>query len=248
MCERSLTGFTPAPVCRECLSALLPLEAESFCTRCGLPFEANLPASGGHLCGLCRLAPPAFDVARSFGVYEGDLRRLIHLLKYDGMRPLAKALAGKMAPLAPRLGAVELVVPVPLHRSRRWRREFNQAELLAKELSRLIATRVRTKCLRRVRSTPPQAGLSHRQRRENVRGAFAAADAAGIKGRRVLLVDDVMTTGATLDACARVLKVAGARYVGSLTLARAKRRLMDGHAGRSATSVSFRQTRVEGTW
>ena len=126
LCERALTGFTPAPVCPECLSALVPLEAESFCSRCGLPFEANLPASGGHLCGLCRLAPPAFDVARSFGAYEGDLRRLIHLLKYDGMRPLAKALAAKMAPVAPRVGAVELVVPVPLHRSRRWSRESCQ--------------------------------------------------------------------------------------------------------------------------
>ena len=173
--------------------------------------------------------------------------RLIHLLKYDGMRPLAKTLAGKMAPVASRVGAVELVVPVPLHRSRRWSRQFNQAELLAKELSRLIATPCRTKCLRRVRSTPPQAGLSHRRRRENVSGAFAAADAACLKGRRVLLVDDVMTTGATLDACARVLKGAGARYVGSLTLARAKRRLTDANAGRSAT-VAFRRSRGEGTW
>ena len=225
---------------------LVPLEAESFCSRCGLPFEANLPASGGHLCGLCRLAPPAFDVARSFGAYEGDLRRLIHLLKYDGMRPLAKALAAKMAPVAPRVGTVELVVPVPLHRSRRWSREFNQAELLARELSRLVGIPCRPGGLRRVRSTPPQAGLSHRQRRENVRGAFAAADAACIKGRRVLLVDDVMTTGATLDACARVLKAAGARYVGSLTLARAKRRLVDAKVGRR--NVSFPQSRAEGTW
>ena len=247
MCEQGLTGFTPAPVCPECLSALVPLEAESFCTRCGLPFEANLPASGDRLCGLCRLAPPAFDVARSFGAYEGDLRRLIHLLKYDGMRPLAKALAAKMAPVAPRVGTVELVVPVPLHRSRRWSREFNQAELLSKELSRLVGIPSRPKCLRRVRSTPPQAGLSHRQRRENVRGAFAAADAACIKGRRVLLVDDVMTTGATLDACARVLKAAGARYVSSLTLARAKRRLVDVNVG-SLRNVSFPQSRAEGTW
>ncbi len=229
------------------MSALLPLEAASICTRCGLPFEANLPASGGHLCGLCRLAPPAFDVARSFGVYEGDLRRLIHLLKYDGMRPLAKALATKMASLVPRLGAVELVVPVPLHRSRRWSREFNQAELLARELSRLVGIPCRPGGLRRVRSTSPQAGLSHRQRRENVRGAFAATDAACIKGRRVLLVDDVMTTGATLNACARVLKVAGARYVGSLTLARAKRRLVDVNVG-SLRNVSFPQSRAEGTW
>ena len=228
------------------MSALLPLEAASFCTRCGLPFEANLPAGGDPLCGLCRLAPPAFDVARSFGVYEGDLRRLVHLLKYDGMRPLAKALAAKMASVVPRVGAVELVVPVPLHRSRRWSREFNQAELLARELSRLAGIPCRPGGLRRVRSTSPQAGLSHRQRRENVRGAFAATDAACIKGRRVLLVDDVMTTGATLDACARVLKVAGARYVGSLTLARAKRRLVDANVGRR--NVSFPQSRAEGTW
>ena len=167
-------------------------------------------------------------------------------LRYDGMRPLAKALAAKMAPVAPRVGAVELVVPVPLHRSRRWRREFNQAELLARELSRLVGIPCRPGGLRRVRSTSPQAGLSHRQRRENVRGAFAATDAACIKGRRVLLVDDVMTTGATLDACARVLKVAGARYVGSLTLARAKRRLVDANVGRR--NVSFPQSRAEGTW
>ncbi len=186
-------------------------------------------------------------MARSFGVYEGDLRRLIHLLKYDGMRPLAKALAKKMAPLVPRLGTVELVIPVPLHRSRRWSREFNQAELLSKELSRLVGIPSRPKCLRRVRSTPPQAGLSHRQRRVNVRGAFAAADAAYIEGRRVLLVDDVMTTGATLDACARVLKAAGARHVSSLTLARAKRRLVDANVGR-LRNVSFPRSGSEATW
>mgnify|MGYP002027207037 CR=1 FL=1 len=247
MCERALGGFTPAPVCRGCLSAVLALEAESSCTRCGLPFETNLPASGPHLCGLCRLAPPAFDTARSFGVYEADLRRLIHLLKYDGMRPLVKVLAAKMAPVTPRVGDVELVVPVPLHRSRRWSRQFNQADLLARELSRLTAIPLRSKCLRRVRLTLSQAGLSHRRRRENVKGAFAAEDIVSLKGRRVLLVDDVMTTGATLDACAQALKAAGARSVACLTIARAKRRLIDPNPGRSA-NVSFRQTRAGETW
>ncbi len=165
----------------------------------------------------------AFQTARSFGLYEGNLRRLIHLLKYDKMTPLARPLAQRLAVVVPRLGPLELIVPVPLHRWRRWGRGFNQSALLAKELSRVAALPFDARLLRRGRATKSQAGLSDEERRVNVKGAFQVRAAAAVRGRRVLVVDDVITTGATLSACADALNAAGARSVAALTLARVER-------------------------
>ena len=176
---------------------------------------------------MCLLSPPAFDKARSFGIYEDGLRRLIHLFKYDKMRPLAKPLARHMAAVLPQLGAVDLCVPTPLFRRREWRRGFNQSELLAAELSRVAGIQLGRRVLKRVKATAPQAGLSNRARLANVAGAFAVRKPEAVNGRRVLVIDDVMTTGATLQSCAKTLKRAGASYVAALTIARAKRRIID---------------------
>jgi ComF family protein len=164
-----------------------------------------------------------FDAAYSFGAYEGPLRDLIHVFKYGRVHPLSVPLGRLLASAIPQDQSFDFIVPVPLHWRRRLARGFNQSGLLAREVSRRYGLRP-SRALRRSRFTPAQAGLSHAGRRRNVAGAFAVPRNVDVTGRRVLLVDDVFTTGATLTACARALKRAGARYVAVLTLARVDRR------------------------
>jgi ComF family protein len=227
LCQETLRGISWAPICDSFLASARPSRAANFCERCGLPFETNAPLHGGLACALCRADPPAFDAARSGGIFDGDYRRLIHFLKYDGMRPLARPLAAWTAEVLPELGDVDLLLPVPLHWSRRVKRGFNQAELFAKELSKITGVPADGRALRRTRPTPSQAGLSRRQRRENLRGVFEVKDAVRVRGRSVAVIDDVMTTGTTVAACAQVLKKAGAGRVTALTAARVKRRVLE---------------------
>jgi ComF family protein len=157
------------------------------------------------------------DRARAIGPYDGALRAIVHTIKYEGRRSLAKPLGRMLRTRAADLiEGVDAVVPVPLHRSRRRERGFNQAMDLARHIGPAVVP-----ALRRVRATPSQTGLSAAQRRLNVRAAFDATKAARlVKGSTVMLIDDVSTTGATLDACARALKEAGVREVRALTVAR----------------------------
>jgi len=148
-------------------------------------------------------------------------------LKYDGMRPLARPMAAWTADMLPELGGADLLMPVPLHWSRRLKRGFNQAEIFAKEISRITGIPVDSRTLRRCRATSSQAGLSRRQRRENLRGVFVVSDSARVRGRSVAVIDDVMTTGTTVGACAQALKKAGAARVTALTAARVKRRVLE---------------------
>jgi ComF family protein len=196
-----------------------------------LPFENEHPLHGTGLCALCRRGATEFDWARGYGVYEGSLRHLIHLLKYGGMEPLARPLGMRLAVLPAQAGPVDLIVPVPLDRGRRRARGFNQSELLAKEVGRLTGVGVDARVLRRRRATQTQTGLTHRQRRLNVRGAFVVGRPAAIAGKSIALVDDVITTGATAAACAHVLKGAGASRVVVLALARARRRFISFEPG-----------------
>jgi len=176
-------------------------------------------------CALCRLGLNGFDGAYTFGAYEGALRRLIHLFKYDGIRTLAGPLAEFMLAALPRQERFDAIVPMPLHWRRRWQRGFNQAKLLAEAVSRRTGIPV-LEAARRRRATPPQAGLSHAERRRNVAGAFTVRPRVRLEGRRLLLIDDVFTTGATAGACAAALKRAGAERVCLLALARTDRRLI----------------------
>ena len=153
------------------------------------------------------------------------MRRLIHLLKYEKMQPLGKPLADAMAVTMGSLPTPDLLVPVPLFRTRRWRRGFNQALTLTRGLSRRTGIPLDKQAVQRSRATQPQAGLSYAERRRNVAGAFVVSQRSRVAGKVILVIDDVMTTGATLDACARSLKTAGAKSVFALTAARAKRRL-----------------------
>ncbi len=205
-----------------------------MCARCGLPFPSPraLDSSVAE-CGACRDDASAFDGARSFGLYTGKLRRVVLRLKFAGDERLGGHLGELLAPIwdsLPRAGEFDspLIIPVPLHSSRRRERGFNQSELLAAGL--VLALRkqkggatpqVAKACLCRQRATPPQTGLSVAARRENLRGAFEVVKPQQVRGREIVLVDDVMTTGATLSACARALKRAGAARVMGLTVARA---------------------------
>jgi ComF family protein len=239
LCKQSLLRFSSLPICESCWSAVTP-QAGLLCTHCGedlgLPQSslAHLAADEPRLCDLCREKPAEFAQAVAYGRYENELRGLIHLLKYDGMTPIARHLGRKLAatvvelPIDP--GTRVLVVPVPLYRTKRRQRGFNHAERIA---SALVSTLQHTDRehrwtmaragLRRQKPTESQSRLSPQGRRRNLRGAFAVRDAAPVRDRVVLLVDDIYTTGATAAACSRVLLRAGAKAVWVATVARTQR-------------------------
>ena len=223
ICGAPLTEISRIPVCRDCLRKPEPLSAEFFCALCRTPFLNPAPLDALGRCELCRRGVRGFDSAYSFGAYDGVLRDLLHLFKYARVRPLAGPLGEYLAAAIPRDQAFDAVVPVPLHWRRRWQRGFNQSALLAQAVARRYGLPIRTP-LRRTRATATQAGLTNAGRRSNVAGAFQVKRSREVEGRRILLVDDVMTTGATASACAAALKSAGARYVALLTLARVDRR------------------------
>ncbi len=186
-------------------------------------------AEGEPRCGLCQRAEPLFAKAVAYGSYEGGLRELIHLLKYDKVRSVANVLGRMLAETISHLDTIfgdsrVVVIPVPLHRKKFRQREFNQSELITrvalKMLNSTTGFELAPSVLERRRETQSQIGLSRHQRRENIRGAFGVADAEAIKERTVLLIDDVFTTGTTVSECARVLRRAGASKVYVATVAR----------------------------
>ncbi len=179
------------------------------------------------MCALCRNGFQSFDSAYSYGFYEGRLQKLIHLFKYRGIYPLAEPLADLLMIALPRQRAFDAIVPMPIHWGKRWRRGFNQSLLLARELSRRTAIPA-VAAVSRPRRGVPQAGLSDHDRRANVRGAFSVVKPAEVQGRHLLLIDDVLTTGATASACAAALKKGGAASVTALTVARTDRRFQVG--------------------
>ena len=224
VCGTPLRTISRIPVCPACLAHRQPLAAEYFCVLCRTPFLNPAPLDEQGRCGLCRRGLRGFDVAYSFGAYEDTLRKLIHLFKYSRIRTLAGPLGELIASAVPRDQSFDAVVPVPLYWRRRLERGFNQSELLARAVARRYGVRV-TNAVRRGRATSTQAGLSNAKRRANVAGAFTVKRPRAVAGLRVLLVDDVMTTGATAAECARALRKAGASYVALLTLARVDRRI-----------------------
>ena len=198
------------PFCPVCADAVDPVPAG--CPRCGLP-------GADATCGACRADPPAFDAVRSAALFGGPLADAIHALKYGGRPALARPLGAWLASRVALPPGAE-VVALPLARGRRIARGYDQAGLLADVLARESGARRLRGALRRVRDTPPQVGRSRDERARNVRGAFEAAPSAA--GRDVVLVDDVVTTGATADAAARALREVGARSVTVVSLARAE--------------------------
>lgn len=212
-------------MCGACLAAPDALLADFFCIQCKTPFLNRFPLDEQGRCALCRSGARGFDAAYCFGSYEGPLRDLIHLLKYGGMKPLARPLGEYLSRALPLDEAFDAAVPMPLHWRRRFDRGFNQSALLAREIGKRRRIPV-WNAVRRVRATKSQIGLTNSKRRLNVRGAFRKARLGRpLEGLRLLLIDDVMTTGATASACGAVLKRAGAKSVTLLTLARVDRRL-----------------------
>jgi ComF family protein len=211
-------------VCGRCLRAPKPLVAEFFCVSCRTPFLNSFPLDAEGRCALCRSGLRGFDAAYCFGSYEGTLRELIHLYKYARIETLWKPLAEFLAGALPLDERFDAVTPVPLHWRKQWQRGFNQSDLLAQAIARRRGVPV-VRALGRTRFTQTQAGLSNSERRKNVAAAFRCRRSAKtLAGKRVLLIDDVMTTGSTAAACARALKQAGAARVVLATVARVDRR------------------------
>ena len=224
VCEASTSGEPDPWVCPGCWVSV-EFVRPPVCAQCGTPFPAPVEAIGtaNHRCGRCVLRKPYYERARAVGLYEGTLREIIHAMKY---RPVF----GLVRPLAELLGAQfdvhwggrvpDALVPVPLHRLRLRRREFDQAQALASELGRRIGVPVWSETLIRHVSTPSQIGLGAVERRRNIRGAFRVGPRQSCEGKSLLLIDDVYTTGATALECARVLRRAGAARVDVYTVAR----------------------------
>ena len=207
-------------ICETCAQEAKFIEPP-YCERCGLPFAGALTTV--FECGNCRDAELHFSQARSAVSAEGMVLELIHRYKYQRALWLEPYLAGLLVQeAAPSIvrGDWDAIAPVPLHGLKRAERQFNQAERLCRHLARATGLPFAPKLLRRVTSTPTQTRLSRRARAANVRGAFELHPQAEIKDRRIVLVDDVFTTGATTSACARVLRRAGAADVCVWTLAR----------------------------
>jgi ComF family protein len=222
-------------VCATCVAEPAPLIAEYFCTACRMPFVNRFPLDEAGRCALCRLGLQSFDAVYSYGSYEGTLRELVHLFKYSGVRPLARPFGRLLIQALPREADFDVIVPMPLHWFKKWQRGFNQSDLLAREIGKKWGVPVRS-LIRRRKATRSQAGLTNAKRRLNMSGAFATTRGKSLAGMRVLLVDDVVTTGATASACARVLKRAGAAHVALLALARTDRRQA---VELSATNAAF---------
>lgn len=192
-----------------------------YCERLGTPFVSD--GGDGLLSPSAIAEPPAYDRARAAARFGDVARDLVHLLKYGDRLDLVRPLGGWMARAGSELLAdADALVPVPLHWSRLFQRRFNQSAALAREISRLSSVPVLDDVLTRTRATPPQVGLARKERSQNVQGAFAVERSArsGVKGKKLIVIDDVLTSGATADACARVLRRAGAARIDVLVLAR----------------------------
>ena len=280
-CRDPLPGFSRGGLCDRCWRSIVRVP-HPVCTRCGIPFPLALdrasPALDGP-CGACAIRPPAYDGARCALVYEDAVRTLLHLFKFDHRPDLARHLAPVIVGALPPDAVFDLVVPVPLHWTRRLKRGYNQAALLSRRVARKTGTPCREALMKR-RRTRDQAMLDADERRRNPRGAFAvrtpfisklkglirgrwlplsqrgrpdavdiplpaaagtrpararrAKNGSGVAGARVLLIDDILTTGATAEECARVLKAAGAASVFVAAVARTPLRGPSIHAANAS--------------
>jgi len=227
VCQATLDADRRDPLCGRCWHAIARLGSPG-CDVCGAAAPSALAtdapervrhAPPSRRCWACTTNPPAYDYARSAASYEGAVREALHAFKFSGKRALARPLGDlALECLASLPAEIEAVIPVPLAPERERERGFNQATLLAERIARRLAVPTKPGWLARVRATRPQSDLSAAERRRNVQDAFRAS--RRVAGRHVLVVDDILTTGATLGECARVLRAAGARRIGVLTVAR----------------------------
>lgn len=222
-CDIILKEHGPLPFCPHCTAGIHFIHSP-LCPRCGIPFTAM--EGEDHLCGECLVTQRPYAVARAVGLYEETLLQAIHLFKYRGRIGIGKVLGNLMADFAGGIWDMKVfsaIMPVPLHRKRLRERGFNQAVVLARKIAKRFDLPLDFVTLRREVLTKPQVGLGHEERSVNVRGAFTVRKPERTTGKRILLVDDVYTTGSTLAECAGTLLDAGADSVAVLTLARAAR-------------------------
>jgi ComF family protein len=257
ICPSSLFSVSRLPVCSSCLESIQPI-SQARCNVCGDLLSAADGAFGDARCPECASDGPAFERAVNYGAYTGVLRQLIHLLKYERMRPAANVLGRLTAEASLQLeGDIDvpelLMIPVPVHKVRMRSRGFNQAELIARAAQRGIEQSIGRKltldvtALLRVRFAESQVSLTVEERRQQIRGSFKVTSRERVKGREILLVDDVLTTGATASECARELRQAGAARVWVVTPARALARADQesiAEFGRSQLEVESRSAPV----
>lgn len=221
LCGQLLLEPEEKVICRQCLDKI-DIHQGPVCRVCGrFLYHGDKPDS---LCLECRNILPPYELHRSLGQYSGRLKEIIILLKYKGNEPLASSLSEHLyRHFGPQgiLAGVDLIVPVPLHRRKQRQRGFNQAELLARGLSKLTGSPLGRGILIKTRNTPSQVSLEAGKRESNLKGAFAVQKAGLIRKRIILLIDDVYTTGSTIRECALTLKKAGAKEIRAITLARA---------------------------
>lgn len=226
-CDKPLGGNRIPFFCDDCRLQLVPL-AGPQCPRCGTPFASSvtLQFSPGYVCGACRSDKPAYSRALSLYPYASPLRDAIHRFKYGRTLALGPLLGQMMvdslgsARLAECAASIDLVMPVPLPPSRLREREYNQSLLLARSIAQAIGRPLDALSLVRVDGGAPQTSLTRRARVKNLRCAFAVQQAERLTGRRILLIDDVLTTGTTVNECAKALRKSGSGPVTVLTLAR----------------------------
>lgn len=222
VCSAPVSRMREHGICDACWARVIDLRIGTpRCCSCGLPFR-SMSLNDGALCGDCILHPPPYSGARSYGYYAGALRSAIQAFKFHKRRDLAELFGALLAEVFSeswRPEDLDLLVPAPLHSKRRRERGYNQSELLVRSLAQHVGL-PRCNALARIRATPPQVGLSDARRQENVAAAFRCRRPEWIRGKRILLVDDVMTTGATVASAAGALLAAGAMRVSVLTVAR----------------------------
>jgi competence protein ComFC len=234
ICGQALLSASRIPICESCLDEFERI-LDPLCACCGRPLvpaselqaaaRSSPPQPIEQRCRLCRGSFYAFDLARSFAVYDRALSEAVLLLKYEQVTSLADWFGMQLAAIAQKAAAewrADVLVPVPLHRDRHRERGYNQAELIARPVARRLNLRLDTNLLVRTKPRPPQLVLSRTEHWKSVRSAYATRKGMKIDNLRVLLVDDVLTTGATLDACSRALKKAGASAVFGLTVGRVR--------------------------
>ena len=212
VCKGPASDHKTAPVCSGCWQSIKPYTGPK-CRKCGRPLSSD----ASTVCGDCLQDEPVFESARSFGLYDGALRKAINLLKYHNVKRLSGPLADIL--LRMEIPSADAVLPVPLYKNRLRQREFNQSALIAKYLAKGLGSILVLDSLVKMRDTKPQVGLRSDERRKNMRNAFGIQNKEAVEGKDILLIDDVSTTGATVRECSGVLKKAGAGKIHVLTIA-----------------------------
>jgi len=220
-CPLCGAGRTEESLCPDCRQLLLGYAGERVCDICGC-FAGTASGRDKFICPACRGEARPFELARSVAPFEGPVREAVHRLKYRGMQPLARPLGQLMAEAARRETAFSLgeaLVPVPLHPRRERQRGYNQAALLARALGEMLSLPVLEYAIVKIKETLSQTALSGQQRRQNLQQSFAVAQPGDIKGKIIIVVDDVFTTGSTISNISHILRQSGAAGVQALTLA-----------------------------